>query len=148
VFVSRTTLTTRQQGDLGEASAIEWLVWRGAQVFAPIGHSPDCDVVAILGGEALRIQVKTSRHLTPAGRYQVMLDTRGGNQSWTGVAKRFDRTRYDWLFVLVANGRRWFIPSEAIEADTAICLGGPKYAQFEVESGRPILGSDGASSLH
>jgi PD-(D/E)XK endonuclease len=146
--VSRTTLTTRQQGDLGEASAIEWLVWLGAQVFVPIGHSPDCDVVAILGGEALRIQVKTSRHLTPAGRYQVMLETRGGNQSWTGVAKRFDRTRYERLFVLVADGRRWFIPSEAIEAGTAICLGGPKYAEFEVERGRLIPVPEGAPSLH
>ena len=67
-----------------------------------------------------------------------MLATRGGNQSWNGTVKRFDRTRYDWLFVLVADGRRWFIPSGVIEGTTGIYLGGPKYSEYEVESGRPF----------
>jgi hypothetical protein len=138
VFVSRIGLSPREQGDVGEFSAIEWLASKGARVFVPVGHSPDCDLVAILDGPALRVQVKTSRRLTPAGRYQIMLETKGGNQSWTGVAKRFDPTRYDRLFVLVADGRRWFIPSTAIEGASGICLGGPKYAEFEVEAGRPI----------
>jgi hypothetical protein len=41
--------------------------------------------------------------------------------------------------VLVGDGRRWFIPSDRVDATTGLALGGPKYAAFEVESGRPIL---------
>ena len=59
--------------------------------------------------------------------------TRGGNQSWNGVVKRLDPARYDYLFVLVADGRRWFMPSEAAVGGTKICLGGPVYAEYEIE---------------
>jgi len=34
-------INCRQQGDLGEASAIEWLTRQGATVLVPLGHSPD-----------------------------------------------------------------------------------------------------------
>ncbi len=53
--------------------------------------------------------------------------------------KRFDASRCDYLFALLADGRRWFIPSGAVGATTSIVLGGPKYAEFEVERGRPFL---------
>ena len=42
------------------------------------------------------------------------------------------------LFVHVGDGRRWFIPAAAVEGRTAVNLGGPKYAEFEVEPGRPL----------
>ena len=129
-------LGPRQQGDLGEFSAMQWVVEHGGSVYLPLGHSPDVDLVADLEGQLLRVQVKTSRRLTPYGNYQVMLETKGGNQSWNGVVRHFDASRYDRLFVLVGDGRRWFIPSDAIEARTSICLGGAKYAEFEVERGR------------
>jgi hypothetical protein len=117
---------------------MEWLGSIGATVCVPIGHSPDYDLVAEIDGELVRVQVKTSRNLNVNGRYEVCLTTSGGNQSWNRVVKRFDATRYDWLFVLVVDGRRWFIPSDAIEGTRCICLGGPKYAEFEVAAGRPF----------
>jgi len=40
--------------------------------------------------------------------------------------------------VLVADGRQWFIPAGAVEGRDGICVGGPKYAAYEVEHGRPI----------
>ena len=64
--------------------------------------------------------------------------TRGGNQSWNGVVKRFSAARCDRLFVLVADGRRWFIRATVVEGGTGIMLGGPKYAEFEVECGHPL----------
>ncbi len=67
-----------------------------------------------------------------------MICTRGGNRSWNGIAKLFDPARCDALFVLVADGRRWFIPAAAVDASTGVRLGGPKYAAFEVEPGRPL----------
>jgi hypothetical protein len=40
----------RQQDDLGEASAIEWLTRQGATVSVPFGHSPDYDLIAEING--------------------------------------------------------------------------------------------------
>ena len=74
-----------------------------------------------------------------------MLATCGGNQSWSGVVKRFDRSRYDYLFVLAADGRQWLIPADEIEATRTLNLGGPKYEAFEVERGDPLPGFAAAS---
>jgi hypothetical protein len=108
----------------------------------PIGHSPDYDLVAGLpDGTLLKVQVKTSvfRSRTPNGhaRWSVSLVTNGGNQSWTGRAKRFDPTSVDVVFVLVGDGRRWMIPSSAIEGQ-AVKLGGSKYSEFEIVRTEPI----------
>ncbi len=124
--------TPIRQGDLGEISAIDWLVGQGAAVYVPLLHSPDCDLVADLDGRLLRVQVKTSTY-AQRGRFDVMLATRGGNQSWSGLVKRLDQRRCDYLFVHVGDGRRWFIPAAAIGGGTRIVLGGPKYAGFEVD---------------
>jgi hypothetical protein len=139
-------MTTREQGDLGEVSAIEWLVGRGAKLYLPLGHAPDADLVADLDGQLVRVQVKTTRYFEK-GRYVVTLATRGGNQSWSGLVKRFSRDRCDYLFVLAGDGRRWFIPSTAVAGGTGIVLGGPKYSVFEVEPGRPIPEVPAALSL-
>ena len=135
-------INRRQQGDLGEASAIEWLTSVGATVFIPFGHSPDLDLVAYAHGRLLRIQVKTStqRVTTPNGhvRSAVALATSGGNRSWTGETKKIDPSCFDYLFAHIGDGRRWFIPSLMLEARNAITLGGPKYSEFEIEPGRAI----------
>lgn len=146
----------RVQGDLGEFSAMEWLASRGALVWIPLGHSPDVDLVAELDGRLLRIQVKTStyRKKTPSGvkSWQVSTTTSGGNRSWSGVAKRFDPSRVDYLFVLVGDGRRWFIPANEIQGTRAVILGGSKYSEFEVERGRPIealvYGEENLNRIH
>lgn len=54
------SINRRVQGDLGEASAIEWLTSKGALVWLPVGHSPDVDLMADLDQRLLRVQVKTS----------------------------------------------------------------------------------------
>jgi Holliday junction resolvase-like predicted endonuclease len=130
-------LPTRRQGDLGELSAINWLGEHGYMIYVPLGHSPDCDLIADDGRELLRVQVKTTTQYRNR-RWAVMLCTRGGNRSWNGIAKLFSASRCDRLFVLVADGRRWFIPATAVEARTAVLLGGPKYAEYEVDIGRPL----------
>ena len=132
-------MNPREQGDLGEASAIEWLASRGASVYIPVLHSPDVDMVAWWESRWVGVQVKTSVHRTSLGYYGVAICTRGGNRSWSRIVKRFDASRCDYLFVLVGDGRRWFIHSGAVEAKTQVTLGGPKYSEYEVERGRPIL---------
>ena len=43
-------LTPREQGDVGELSAMEWLAGIGASVAYPIGHSPNWDLIAEIDG--------------------------------------------------------------------------------------------------
>jgi hypothetical protein len=38
----------------------------------------------------------------------------------------------------VGDGRRWFIPADEVAAGARLILGGPKYARFEIKSGRPL----------
>jgi hypothetical protein len=127
---------------LGEASAIEWFTRCGWTVWTPLGHSPDADLIVELNGRVLRVQVKTStcrearRDGTP--QWHVSLATNGGNQSWSGVAKVFDPSRFDVLFALVGDGRRWLIPADAVEGNRGLSLGGVKYSEFEIEAGGPI----------
>ena len=127
----------REQGDAGEVSAMCWLVDQGYTVFIPFGHSPDVDLIAVRGSATLRVQVKTSGCFVK-NRWNVSVATRGGNQSWNRVVKRFSSERCDFLFVLVADGRRWFIPSSAVEGGCNVQLGGPKYSSYEVEPGSPF----------
>src|SRR4051812_17854948 len=131
-------LKPREQGDIGELSAMEWLASKGAHIYVPVGHSPDVDLIAMIDGQVLRVEVKTSTYKTPAGRWQVTISTSGGNQSWNGLVKHFDRSRCEYLFVHVGDGRRWLIPAGAIDGRTALLLGGPKYAEFEIDRGRAL----------
>jgi hypothetical protein len=130
-------LSPREQGDRGEFSAMLWLASKGARLAIPLGHSPHWDLIAELDGRLLRVQVKTCT-LFHKGRWEVMLRTRGGNQSWNGTTKLLDPSQYDYLFVLVGDGRRWFIPAEVVGGGSGIRLGGPKYAAFEIEPGERL----------
>jgi PD-(D/E)XK nuclease superfamily protein len=129
----------RVQGDIGELSAMEWLGSHGATVWVPFNHSPHVDLMAEWDDELIRVQVKTStfRTIKKSGdeRWHVAIATNGGNRSWTGLTKKFDPSQVDYLFVLVGDGRRWFIPAGLVEAARSLALGGRKYSEFEVERG-------------
>jgi hypothetical protein len=106
--------------------------WARGVVFVPLGHSPDYDLVADWGDGAMRVQVKTS-NVFRKNRWDLALCTRGGNQSWNGLVKRLDPSRYDYLFVVVGDGRRWLIPAAEVAGGSGIRLGGPLYADFEID---------------
>ena len=130
-------MSPRRQGDLGELSAIDWLGSQGYALYLPLGHSPDVDLIAVDGQVPLRVQVKTCTVYRNA-RWEVTICTRGGNRSWNGLVKHFNDERCDWLFVVVGDGRRWLIPSRRVAGGARVTLGGPKYAEFEIEPGRPL----------
>lgn len=113
----------RVQGDLGELSAMEWLGRKGALIWLPVGHSRDVDLIADLDGRLVRVQVKTSTQQVAAtdgkARWNVAIATNGGNRSWDGLTKKFDRSAVDYLFALVGDGRRWFIPTAVIEGGSS-----------------------------
>jgi PD-(D/E)XK endonuclease len=129
--------TPRRQGDAGELSALTWLSQAGAFVAKPLFEASDYDLLADWGDHIDRVQVKTSTCWRNA-RFVVALCTRGGNRSWNGIVKRLNATRCDRVFVHVGDGRRWYIPANALGGGSAIVLGGPKYAEYEVEPGEPL----------
>ena len=116
---------------------MQWLVGAGATFWVPVVSAPDCDLIAQFGDRLVRVQVKTST-CWRNNRFVVALCTRGGNQSWNGIIKRLDVARCDAVFVHVGDGRRWYIPADALAGGSAIVLGGPKYAEYEVEPGQPL----------
>lgn len=128
----------RRQGDIGEGIAASWLMQQGYGVWIPFGHSPDCDLLAQKDNKLLRVQVKTST-LFRKDRWTVATCTRGGNRSWNGIVKKLEETRFDYLFVVVADWRCWFIPAADVNGRSGICLGGPKYSEFEVRPPRPLI---------
>ena len=107
-------------------------------VALPLGNASDYDLLAEIDGRISRVQVKTTRLKNPKDRWVVTLATRGGNRSWSGVVKRFSAQRCDYLYAHTACGRRWFIPARCVEGGTGLCLGGPKYAEYEVDPGAPL----------
>jgi hypothetical protein len=127
----------RGQGDQGEQSAILWLLEQDCPVFLPIGHSPDIDLITVIDNRVMCVQVKTSTQFH-GNRWEVAVCTRGGNRSWNGLVKYLDPSRYDRLFVLVGDGRRWFIPAAEVGGTCGVRLGGPKYERFEIEPGEAI----------
>ena len=129
----------RGQGDRGEQLAAFWFGARGATVFMPFFHNPrDFDFIVDWGEGVQRIQVKTSTQFRN-GRWDVSVCTRGGNRSWSGLVKHLDPSQYEYLFVVVADGRQWLIPSAEVEGGSHVCLGGPKYEKYELEPGQPLL---------
>lgn len=134
---------------------MEWLAAKGATVWVPFNHSPDVDLMAEWDDRLIRVQVKTStfRGVIKSGeeRWRIAIATTGGNRSWTGLTKKFDPAKVDYLFVLVGDGRRWFIPAHLVEAARSLALGGIKYSEFEIERGTPfeqlIYSSDGSNTI-
>jgi len=115
----------RGQGDRGELSAALWFASQDAAVFIPLFHSPrDFDLIADWQGAVRRVQVKTSTYVQ-SGRWGVTLCARGGNRSWDGLVKRLDPTRYDYLFVLVGDGRRWLIPASEVGGGSGLTSAAP-----------------------
>lgn len=128
----------RRQGDIGEVEAMRWLTSVGADVWVPLGHSRDIDVIAVFEQRPVRVQVKSSSQRHENGHYSVNVCTTGGNQSWTGLVRYFDHSRCDFLFVWLTDDRRWFIPSNAVDGTRRINLGGPKYSEFEIGASSEI----------
>ena len=139
ILCMEVTWTPRRQGDAGELSAMTWLTQVGALVAKPLFENSDYDLIADFGDRIDRVQVKTST-CWARNRFVVALCTRGGNQSWNGIVKRLSATRCDRVFVHVGDGRRWYIPATALGGGSGIMLGGPKYADYEVEPGAPLQG--------
>ena len=96
----------------------------------PLTDSQDYDLIVDLGNGLARVQVKTSAYKNK-GTCQVGLRTLGGNRSGEGKIKRFDKTRVEYLFILLDDGRTFCIPSVVIDVETHISPDCDKYKECE-----------------
>ena len=102
-------MNTKQQGDVGVASAIFHYTKQGHTVCAPLTDNARYDLVVDMG-HLRRVQVKTSGYKTPYGIYQVMLQTSGGNRSGVGKTKRISESECDLVFVYTLAGDSYEFP--------------------------------------
>lgn len=123
---------TKKQGDIGLGSAIAHFTKMGFTVCLPLTDSQDYDLVVEVNDKLSKVQIKTSSNKTAYNEiYTVGLRVLGGNQSWNGVAKHFDNTKVDYLFILLSDGRKYFIPTNVIDNKSSINIGGEKYKEYE-----------------
>jgi len=124
-------MNTKKQGDAGVGSAVAYFTQCGYTVSIPLTDSQDYDLIVDIDGKLNRVQVKTSRCSEKSGIYKVNLRVLGGNRSGTGKVKHFDSGLVEYVYILVANGDRYFIPTSAIESKSCIHVG-QKYLEYKV----------------
>lgn len=127
-------LNSRRQGNVGIGSAVAYFTSIGATVSIPLTDSQEYDLVVDIKGTLKKVQVKTSIYKRD-GRYEVHLATRGGNQSWSGVSKKFNPDKVDELFILTGDGKRYCIPTSKVKCKTYL-IPGVKYRKYRVKLGK------------
>lgn len=121
----------RWQGEIGLTDAIGFFGRREMVVSIPLADNQGYDLVVEWRRQLLKVQVKTTTRRSPRGRFDVMLATAGGNQSFHTV-KLFDPDAIDLVYVLTDAGDRYVIPANQIEARRGITLGA-KWEPFRVD---------------
>lgn len=127
------SLTRSEQGDLGEHRAIYELSRLGYIISKPLSVQIPYDLVVEKNGTLSRVQVKTSKHRVGVSGFEINLATSGGNTR-VNTINRFDPARVEMIFVMVADGRCWLIPTSEVIAGKSITVGNPnsKYLQFQI----------------
>ena len=124
---------TKKQGDVGLGVAIGCFASQGHTVCLPLTDSQDYDLVVDMEENLHKIQVKTTTAKSRGKRgYDVHLSTQGGNQSWSGVIKKFDSEKVDFVFVVTESGDQYLIPSDKINGTQIITVGNQAYNEFRV----------------
>jgi hypothetical protein len=122
---------SKEQGNIGLATAIWWFETHGYRVFVPLTDSQDEDLVVKMADRFYSVQVKTTYFKTEHNLYKVNLVVSGGNRSGSGKVKLFDPSKVDYVFVVTEDREMYLIPTGAIETSRSINLG-KKYAEYQV----------------
>ena len=115
-------MNNKDYGNIGEAEAISFYIKKGYMVSKPLFENCKYDMVVDDGKSLLRVQVKTSRHKTEYGKYQVNLRTRGGNRSGTGQVTRISSEAVDLVFIYLEDGRIFEFTGSELEGKSTINL--------------------------
>ncbi len=124
---------SKKQGDVGLGIAIGYFSSHGITVCIPLTDSQDYDLVIDKDDALKKVQVKTTTMKSRNGAgYYAELRTCGGNKSWSGIVKKFDPNKVDYLFVLTESGDQYLIPSYLVKGQSGITVGGQLYKEFLV----------------
>lgn len=116
---------------MGLGKAIEYFTSHGIPVSIPLNDSQKYDLIADFNGGLQRVSVKTSRNSRYETSYTVMLRNCGG-ASGKYVARNFDNTTCDYVFIYVANEDLYLIPAKEITAVNSISVSN-KYVEYKVK---------------
>ena len=132
----------RLQGLIGLGAAIDWFTRHGYFVAVPLNDSQAWDlIVEDAAGVVSRVQVKTTTSRARGGKFQVSLETAGGNQSFH-TRKPFDNLACELLWVLADDGSIYLFPTAAITARRALSLC-EKYDRYRVTGPQQMVVGEG-----
>lgn len=109
------------QGNVGVGRAISYYTSIGYAVSIPLNDTQKYDLIVDNGSQLLRVQIKTTRHKSKYGIYQVEMHNTGG-ASGVYKPKEFDKATCDILFVLTKEGACYEIPTEQIQVKHCLAL--------------------------
>lgn len=126
---------TKQQGDVGVATAVAFYTLKGYIVSQPLTDNSKYDLIVDKSGCLYRVQVKTSKYVRGPS-YVVALRTSGGNRSWNKVPKTISSADCDLLFVYTFDGKCYEVPSEIFEGVAHLTMGvdKQKYVVWEIQA--------------
>lgn len=124
---------TKQQGNIGLGTAIQYFTQNLYSVSLPLNDSQDYDlIVEDRDGTLKKVQVKTSTQKSKYETYTINLRVLGGNSKQNYVHKKANEVIYDWLFILCDNGDRYLIPKENIKNVKSTVTVGKLYQEFKL----------------
>ena len=124
---------TKEQGNIGLGSAIQYFTQHLYTVSLPLNDSQDYDLIIEDDKKELKkVQVKTSTQLKSNNTYKINLRVMGGNSKENYIHKNETEINYDILFILCDNGDRYIIPKEKIEALKNSITVGKMYSEYKV----------------
>ena len=124
---------TKQQGNIGLGSAIQYFTENFYTVSLPLNDSQDYDlIIEDRDGTLKKVQVKTSAQKTSHDTYQVNLRVSGGNAKQNYIRKQGNEIIYDLLFILCDNGDRYLIPKEIIKNLVNCITVGKLYTEYKL----------------
>ena len=124
---------TKQQGNIGLGTAIQYFTQNLYNVSLPLNDSQDYDlIVEDKDGTLKKVQVKTSTQKSKYETYTINLRVLGGNSKQNYVHKKANEVIYDWLFILCDNGDRYLIPKENIKNVKSTVTVGKLYQEFKL----------------
>lgn len=106
-------MTNTDQGNIGLSKAIYELQLLGYRISIPLTENQKYDLICDKNNILFKVQIKTTKHKTKYGVYEVNLRTSGGNQSFNTVKKR-EVGDYDLLYVLTDDNISYLISEDGM----------------------------------
>lgn len=120
--------TSKDQGNIGIASAISYFSKQCYTVSVPLNDSQDYDLVVDIDNILHKVQAKTTKFKDSSGNYCVSVKSSGGTNG--GIYGRVCDGNCTLLYILCANGDEYLIPKEIFSNIRSSMTLGDKYFEY------------------